>query len=69
MSNGQAGTGQRRHGGLMGPAVLITIGVLFLVGQLGWGYSFRQLWPVLLIVIGLVKLFESMRPRNDASGS
>ncbi len=46
--------------GLMGPAVLITLGALFLVGRLGWGYSFRDLWPVLLIVIGLVKLAQSL---------
>jgi len=44
----------------MGPAVLITLGALVLVGRMGWGYSFRDLWPVLLIVIGLVKLAESL---------
>ena len=69
MSNGQTGMEQKRRGGLMGPVVLITIGVLFLIGKLGLGYSFHQLWPVLLIVIGLVKLFESTRARNDGSGS
>jgi len=69
MSEGQAGMQPRRQGGLMGPVVLITIGALFLIGKLGLGYSFGQLWPILLIVIGLVKLFESMRPRNDTSGS
>jgi len=46
--------------GLMGPAVLITIGLLFLVGRLSWGYSFGRLWPVLLIVIGAVKLAEAL---------
>ncbi|HEX2711085.1 MAG TPA: DUF5668 domain-containing protein [Candidatus Acidoferrales bacterium] len=40
----------------MWPAVLITLGGLFLVGRLGSGYSFHQLWPVLLIVIGALKL-------------
>ena len=69
MSNGQTGMAQKRRGGLMGPVVLITIGVLFLAGKLGLGYGFHQLWPVLLIVIGLVKLFESTRARNDGSGS
>ncbi len=47
-------------GGLIGPAVLITIGVLFLLGRFGWGYSFNRLWPVLLIVIGAVKLAEAL---------
>jgi len=69
MSDGPTTTQQSRHGGLMGPVVLITIGALFLVGKLGLGYSFNQLWPVLLIVIGLVKLFEFMRPRNNGNGS
>lgn len=46
--------------GLMGPVVLITVGGLFLVGQMGWGLGFGRLWPVLLIVIGVVKLLESM---------
>lgn len=70
MSNGQTQTGmeRRRHGGLMGPVVLITIGVLFLMDRF-WNYGFHQLWPVLLIVIGLVKLFGSMRARNEGSSS
>jgi len=46
--------------GLMGPVVLITLGALFLLGKFGWGLGFGKLWPVLLIVIGLVKLMESM---------
>jgi len=47
-------------GGLMGPVVLITLGLLFLAPKLGIGYGFGRLWPLLLIVIGLVKLFEAM---------
>jgi len=53
----------------MGPVVLITLGVLFLTGRLGWGYQFRELWPVLLIVIGAVKLFESMASTQGHVGS
>jgi len=44
----------------MGPAVLITIGVLFLLDQMGhanW-MSFSFTWPALLIVIGLLLLLE-----------
>jgi hypothetical protein len=47
-------------GGLLGPVVLVTLGVLFLIGQLHLGYGFRQLWPVLLVVIGVVKLAQAM---------
>ena len=49
----------RAHG-FMGPAVLITIGVLFLLDQMGHVHwmDFGFTWPALLIVIGLIKLLE-----------
>jgi hypothetical protein len=46
--------------GLMGPAILITIGVLFLVQQSHWAYHFGRTWPVILLVIGVVKLAEAL---------
>ncbi len=45
--------------GLMGPIVLITVGVVFLAGQLLHSVGFGELWPIILIVIGVVKLLES----------
>jgi hypothetical protein len=54
--------------GLMGPAVLITLGVLFLVGQYG-RYSFGDLWPILLIVIGAVKVAESLASAEGHLGT
>jgi hypothetical protein len=50
---------QCRIRALMGPVMLITIGVLFLIGQYTM-YSFGQLWPVILIAIGAVKVAESL---------
>ena len=49
----------RAHG-LMGPAMLITIGVLFLLDQMGHVHwmEFNFTWPALLIVAGLVMLLE-----------
>ncbi|MFZ0915197.1 MAG: DUF5668 domain-containing protein [Candidatus Korobacteraceae bacterium] len=44
----------------MGPVVLITIGVLFLLDQLGhsrW-MDFGSTWPALLIVIGLIMFLQ-----------
>ena len=41
---------------LMGPAMLITIGTIFLIHEWLPGYRFRLLWPVILIVIGIVRL-------------
>ena len=39
--------------GLMGPAVLITLGVLFLLANMS-DWPFSRTWPILLIVIGAV---------------
>lgn len=47
----------RTHG-LMGPAILITVGLLFFIGQMSWNYSFDRTWPIILIVIGAVKLLS-----------
>ena len=44
-----------RSRGLMGPAVLITLGVLFMLSEFGV-VRFHNTWPILLIVIGLVKV-------------
>ena len=55
----------RAHG-YMGPAVLITLGVLFLLSQVSWNYwlSFDRTWPALLIVIGLVSFLRHSAPAN-----
>jgi hypothetical protein len=44
----------------MGPAILITIGVLFLLDQTGHAHwmGFGFTWPALLIVVGLIRLLE-----------
>lgn len=53
-----------RTRGLMGPVLLITIGVLFLLQVTAPGWNFGQTWPVILIVIGLVKVVERMASRR-----
>jgi hypothetical protein len=48
----------------MGPAVLITLGVLFLLSE-GTPYDwleFHHTWPALLIVIGLVLFLQHSAP-------
>jgi hypothetical protein len=44
---------------IRGPILLITIGVLFAVHQAGI-ISFARTWPLIIIVIGLMKLIERM---------
>jgi hypothetical protein len=50
----------------MGPAVLITLGVLFLLAQVTSNYwlNFDRTWPALLIVIGLVSFLRHSAPMN-----
>ncbi len=58
--NRDCGCDRCRAHGLYGPVILITIGVLFLldqVGHAGW-MNFSFTWPALLIVIGLVQLLQ-----------
>src|SRR5215472_1058598 len=46
---------------LMGPAVVITVGVLFLLDQMrGEYFSFSNTWPVILLVIGAVQLASAL---------
>jgi len=42
---------------IMGPAMLLTIGILFLLENLNIAY-FGRTWPVILLVIGAVKLMQ-----------
>jgi hypothetical protein len=53
----------------MWPVILITFGALFLPEKLGGGYSFGDLWPILLIVIGVVKIIQSVAPTTGHIGS
>ncbi len=49
---------------ITGPIILITVGVLFLIDRFSQ-FGFHQTWPVLLIVIGLLKLLGGRRRRDD----
>jgi len=43
---------------LMGPAILVTLGVLFLLDNIS-SLDFGKTWPAILLVIGVVKLLQS----------
>lgn len=57
-----------RVSSLMGPILLITIGVIFLVGQYS-RFSFGDLWPIILIVIGAVLIGQSLASRAGHIGT
>lgn len=56
-SNPHCSCARCRMAGIMGPAVLITLGALFLADTQG-AFSLHKTWPLLLIVIGLVKIVQ-----------
>ena len=53
--------------GLMGPLMLIAVGAIFLVAQYT-RFNFGDLWPVLLIVAGVVLLAQSLASREGHVG-
>ena len=47
---------------MLGPLILIVIGVLFLLNNMYPGvFRFGKMWPVILIVIGLGKILEYLQ--------
>jgi TM2 domain-containing membrane protein YozV len=50
-----------RMRGLTGPVVLVTVGVLSLLENLG-GPAWHRTWPILLLAIGITKLLERQTP-------
>ena len=48
---------------LMGPAILLTLGSLFMLERMH-GPGFHRTWPILLLVIGLVKLLGLSSPNT-----
>lgn len=53
-----------RTRGITGPAVLITVGVLFLVAN-STTYDFERTWPVLIIVIGVCNFIRYVLPPSE----
>src|SRR5947209_9909175 len=61
----------RRRRSMAGPVILITVGILGLMATLGvlnfenLVYRFAHFWPVLLIVWGLIKVFEHYKAQQE----
>jgi hypothetical protein len=51
---------------IRGPVLLITLGILFAIHQAG-GLPIYRTWPLLIIVVGVMKLME--RTAAPASGA
>ena len=65
MSKYCCGCGRCTIGAITGPLLLITLGILFAVDQLG-RFGFRETWPVLLIVYGVARAVAYMVPAHDS---
>lgn len=50
---------------IRGPILLITVGLLFAAHQAGI-VSFARTWPLIIIVIGVMKLIERMFAQSPA---
>jgi len=54
----------RKKGSLIGGLVLITVGALFLVDEFIPNVDFSDLWPVILIIIGVGLLINALTGRK-----
>jgi hypothetical protein len=48
----------------MGPALLVTLGLLFLLANMS-NYPIQRTWPILLIVMGAIKLARCVVPESE----
>ena len=53
---------------MLGPLLLIVIGVLFLLRNMYPYFGFEKMWPVILIVIGLAKIIEYLQGNPKSEG-
>jgi LiaI-LiaF-like transmembrane region len=51
---------RQRRGSLVAPVFLITLGSMFLAHQFVPAWEIRKTWPLLLVAVGLTKLFEAL---------
>jgi len=52
----------------MFPVLLILLEVMFLLDQFVPGWGIGKTWPVLLVVIGVLKLLDTTRPPRPPEG-
>jgi hypothetical protein len=66
LGSGKSGVADPRYrsGRLMGPALILTVGVLFLLQSLDVA-PFHRTWPILLLVVGSVKLLRGATGYQD----
>lgn len=61
-------TSQQLLGAIRGPVMLITLGTLLAIDHNG-GIRFVRIWPVLIIVFGILKLAEYLAANRPLTAS
>jgi len=56
------------HSNLTGGLILITLGVLFLIDRFVPNINFGDLWPVILIVVGITILLRNIGKKKNDTG-
>jgi phage shock protein PspC (stress-responsive transcriptional regulator) len=49
--------------------ILIGLGLIFLFNRLFFWFDFRYIWPLVLVGIGVVLIFHSVKPRKEVTHS
>jgi phage shock protein C len=62
---------KKSNGNLLGGAILVLMGFLFLAEEWGWWwFSFSKMWPLILILIGgYIMLKDKINPTDNNSDS
>ncbi len=57
-----------RRTSLTGPVFLITLGLLLLLDEIVPGLGIGKTWPLLLVIVGVMKLIATSRPPRPPEG-
>ena len=60
--------GPARRASLTGPVFLITLGILLLLDEIVPGLGIGKTWPLLLVIVGVLKLIATNRPPRPPEG-
>jgi hypothetical protein len=63
VANTKCGCAYCKLRGLVGPLMIISLGVIFLIAQYS-RYSFFDLWPILLIILGVLLVAQALVPKQ-----
>jgi hypothetical protein len=55
---------QKNDGNLWGGLILITLGAIFLIDRFVPRIDFGDLWPLILIVVGVILISKSYQPKK-----